>query len=422
MRRLYLHIYIAFVGILVLFGVLASVAWLLAPPNQDRERLFRGMASIFGDLLPAPHRPAAQLEAALERLAGQIGVDLSIHAPDGTLIASAGDPLPPPGPEQMRDIRARAHGPTIALRLPDGRWLSAQHLHRRPFRWLGALGLLAIAIAVGAYPVARRITRRLERLQVRVDQLGSGDLAARVDVEGRDEVANLARSFNHAAERIERLVDSQRSMLASASHELRSPLTRIRMAIELLTAKDRPELHERIAKDIGELDELIDELLLASRLEAMNELEGSEPVDFLALVAEEGVRTNATVGGSPVRIEGNARLLRRMVRNLFENALRHGDGASIEAKVQPLGESGAKLMVCDKGPGVPDEERERIFEPFYRSAGTREGVDRGVGLGLSLVRQIARRHDGDAHCLPRQCGGTCFEIRLHDSSTSHRTQ
>lgn len=420
MRRLYLHIYIAFVGILILFGVLASVAWLLAPPNQDRERLFRGMASVFGDLLPAPHRPAAELDAALKRLAGQIGVDLSIHAPDGTLLASAGDPLPPPQPEQMQEARARAHGPTIALQLPDGRWLSAQLLHRHRFRWLGALGLLAIAVAVGAYPVARRITRRLERLQVRVDQLGSGNLAARVDVEGHDEVANLARSFNRAAERIERLVDSQRSMLAGASHELRSPLTRIRMAIELLTAADRPELHERIAKDIGELDELIDELLLASRLEAMNELEGPESIDLLALVAEEGVRTNATVRGSPVRIEGNTRLLRRMVRNLFENALRHGDGASIQAKVEVLGPSGAKLIVCDKGPGVSEEERERIFEPFYRPAGTREGIDRGVGLGLSLVRQIARRHDGDAHCLPRKGGGTCFEIRLRDSSTLHK--
>ena len=418
MRRLYLHIYIAFIGILILFGVLVSVAWLLTPPNQDRERLLRGMASIFGDLLPAPQRPAAELDAALERLAGQIGVDLSIHAPDGTLLASAGGPLPPPRPEQMQGTRTRAHGPTIALQLPDGRWLSAQRLHRHRFRWLGALALLAIAVAVGAYPLARRITRRLERLQVSVDQLGSGDLAARVDVEGHDEVANLARSFNHAAERIERLVDSQRSMLASASHELRSPLTRIRMAIELLAAENRPELHERIAKDIAELDELIDELLLASRLEAMSELEGSESVDVLGLAAEEGARVDASVSGSPAPIVGNSRLLRRMVRNLLENALRHGDGASIQATVEALGRSGAKLTVCDRGPGVPEEERERIFEPFYRPAGTCEGIDRGVGLGLSLVRQIARRHDGEAHCLPREGGGTCFEIRLRcDSGT-----
>ena len=158
----------------------------------------------------------------------------------------------------------------MALPLPDGRVVVARWQPRhRPFGLLGALGLLAIAIALGAYPIVRRITRRLERLQTRVEALGAGDLTVRVEVEGHDEVAQLARSFNHAADRIERLVNAQRTMLAGASHELRSPLARIRMAIELLPSADRPELQARLTQDIAELDTLIGELLLASRLDTL---------------------------------------------------------------------------------------------------------------------------------------------------------
>jgi signal transduction histidine kinase len=271
--------------------------------------------------------------------------------------------------------------------------------------------LLAAAIAVGAYPIARRITRRLERLRSRVDDLGAGDLTARVEVEGDDEVAGLARSFNRAASQIERLVSAQRHTLASASHELRSPLTRMRVAIELLGGDERSDVRARIGKDIEELDELIEELLLASRLDALDHLERNEEVDVLALLAEEGARTDAIVTGEPVHIQGDPRMLRRLVRNLLDNARRYADASPVEASVGPHA-GGARLRICDRGPGVPEEERENIFKPFYRPHGMREGRDRGVGLGLALVRQIARRYDGDAQCLPREGGGTCFEVTL----------
>jgi signal transduction histidine kinase len=300
----------------------------------------------------------------------------------------------------------------VALHLPDGRWLIARTPPRRRGGWLGILALLAIAVAIGAYPVVRRMTRRLEHLQSRVDQLGAGDLAARVTVEGNDEVAKLARSFNRAADRVEELVEAQRTMLAGASHELRSPLTRIRMALELLEGDPRPELRERIARDIHELDDLIDELLLASRLNAGESLEDIEETDLLALGAEEGARVDARVSGTATSIRGDARNLRRMLRNLFENARRHGGGAAIEADIEPRDGGGARIRVEDAGPGVPESERERIFAPFYRPPGTREGDQPGSGLGLALVRQIARRHGGDARCLPRPGGGTLFEVTL----------
>jgi signal transduction histidine kinase len=417
MRRLYLHVYVTFLGILVLFVGLVSIPSLLSPTDsQDRRVLVDGVGALLTEWLPGPDRPLAELQAAVERLGQLLPVHLTVREADGTLLAAVGDPLPaaPPG-LTIAGGRMRSHvaGPTVALSLPDGRRVVVHWWRpRRPFGVLVAVGLLAVAIAVGAYPVVRRITRRLERLQRRVEALGAGDLTARVAVEGRDEVANLARSFNHAADRIQRLVNAQRTMLASASHELRSPLARIRMAIELLASTDRPELRARVAQDIAELDALISELLLASRLDALERLERTEDVDLLALLAEEGARTGAEVSGEAVCIQGDARLLRRLMRNLLENAQRYAAGSSIEASVVLLTPTGACLRVADRGPGVPEPERERIFEPFYRPTGLREHSDGGVGLGLALVRQIARHHGGDVRCLPRAGGGTCFEADL----------
>jgi len=415
MRRLYLQIYAAFLGILLLFGVLVSVASLLIPVHPPDHPLLDGLGTVLSELLPGPDRPVDELQAAVQRLGRLLPIHLAVHSPDGVLLAAVGSPLPAPSPERLAYgwMRARGAGPTVALSLPDGRVVVARWQPRhRPFGLLGALGLLAIAIALGAYPIVRRITRRLERLQARVEALGAGDLSARVQVEGHDEVAQLARSFNSAAERIEHLVNAQRTMLAGASHELRSPLARIRMAIELLPSADRPELQVRLTQDIAELDTLIGELLLASRLDTLAALEYTEDVDLLALLAEEGARITAEVSGAPVCIHGDPRMLRRLLRNLFENARRYADGSPVEASVIPLGPSGAHLCIADRGPGVPEWERERIFAPFYRPTGMRERGDGGVGLGLALVRQIAQHHGGEVRCVPRDGGGTCFEVTL----------
>src|SRR5262245_17422032 len=414
MRRLYLQIYITFLGVLLLFGVLVCTASLLIPVHP--QDYLNGLGAVLSELLPGPDRPMAELQAAVQHLGHLLPIHLAVRSPDGTLLAASGQPLPAPLPEQRTPgwMWARGTGPTVALSLPDGRLVVARW--RPPHRalgLLGALGLLAIAVALGAYPIVRRMTRRLERLQMRVEALGAGDLTVRVEVEGRDEVARLAHSFNRAADRIARLVNAQRTMLAGASHELRSPLARMRMAIELLPHTERPELQVRLTHDIAELDALIDELLLASRLDALEHLEHTEEIDLLALVAEEGARSAAEVSGSPVCIQGDPRMLRRLLRNLFENAQRHAAGSPIEASVVPLHPSGARLCIADRGPGVPEQERERIFAPFYRPTGMRERGAGGVGLGLALVRQIARHHGGDVQCRPRHGGGTCFEVTLH---------
>ncbi|HEY1393256.1 MAG TPA: HAMP domain-containing sensor histidine kinase, partial [Methylibium sp.] len=276
------------------------------------------------------------------------------------------------------------------------------------------LALLFVAVAAGAYPVVRRLTRRLEVLKRGVETFGAGQLGHRVAVDGHDEVAAVASSFNHAAERVEQLVRSNRSLLANASHELRSPLARLKMAVGLMEDAQPPQrdrLRQEIDRDIRELDALIDEVLLASRLDARTRIE-RDSVDLLGLAAEEAARVDAVAGGEAIVVRGEERLLRRAFRNLLENARRYGGDSAPEITVSRGFKGDAEVRVCDHGPGVPPEQRVRIFEPFYRLPGHAEHAG-GVGLGLSLVKQIAERHDGSVRCEGREPEqGSCFVISL----------
>lgn len=407
MRKLYLQVYLTLLASLLLFALLAGALWRY---TGDRH-VYREAAAMAGEVvesvLPQPDEPQAVQEAALRSWAKRMRARMTLYDANGARIASAGEPLPMPAADSDRPGRGRGW----SVKLSDGRWLvAARDRERRRTPVLGfaaALLLLALAVAVGAYPVVRRATRRLERLQEGVEALGAGNLAARVKVEGRDEVAGLAAQFNRSAAEIERLVGAHRTLLANASHELRSPLARIRMALEI---PDDGRRRAGLERDIAELDGLIDEILLASRLEAVREPERVEEVDLLALAAEEASRTDAVVDGDAVTMRGEPRLLRRLLRNLLENARRHAPDSPAEVHVRRAA-TGAEIEVADRGPGVPEAERERIFEPFYRPAGAREGGG-GYGLGLSLVRQIARRHGGDARCVSREGGGSRFIVRL----------
>lgn len=279
---------------------------------------------------------------------------------------------------------------------------------------ISVLVMLALGVGIGALPIVRHLTRRLERLQAGVESLGCGDLSARVAVEGRDEVAQLANSFNLAANRIEALVGANRALLANVSHELRTPLARIRLTVELMKQAAEPKRKAELEQDIAELDALIDELLLSSRLDAVSELESIEDIDLLALAAEECARfEQVQLSGDTVTVHGDPRLLRRLLRNLLENAERHGV-PPIQVILAGSGRS-ATLVVADHGPPIPRDQRERLFEPFYRSPHSRD--HRGAGLGLSLVRQIARRHGGEVLCTETATGQNCFTVTLPSDST-----
>lgn len=412
MRRLYLQIYLAFVGVLLLFAFLMAAVWWLMPEGGREPRMLDGIAGLVAEALP-PTAPLDDMRRRLMDLRRRYPADISVFNPDRTPLVNVGEAMPPPPPGFKANgwLRIPRFGPVTVLSLDDGRIVMIRPHHRAPVAGLlTGIALLSLALAAGAYPLARRLTGRLERLQSRVDALGAGDLSARVEVEGNDEVAELAKRFNHAAQRIEHLVASQRTMLANVSHELRSPLARMRMATELLGADERPDLKSRLARDIAELDALIGELLLASRLDAGASALTPEPVDLLSLAAEEAAAFGAEVSGAAVTITGDVRTLRRLLRNLLENANRYAGGTPVDVTVAGI-DGAAMVTVADRGPGVSEAEQERIFEPFYRLPGTRESGD-GVGLGLALVRQIAHRHGGEVTCRSRESGGSEFRVSL----------
>jgi signal transduction histidine kinase len=398
MLRLYLRFYLALIASLFLFVIATAALWHFTGDAAEQAGLTLGR--LVQNILPSAAAPASDQQAALGRLAEGLKGNVTLFEPDGTAVAAIGRPMPFPG-ERHHDVMGMFrwdHGPVSYVRLTDGRWLvasvplgdgrarAASHL---------MLVLQALAIGVAAYPIVRQISRRLERLQQGVESLGAGDLAARVAVEGHDEVAQLANSFNRAATQIEQLVNSHKSLLANTSHELRAPLARIRLAVELMKDSVDGERRKGLEHDIAELDRLVDEILLASRLDSVASIEG-DSLDLLALAAEECARYDETqLEGSVTPLRGDARLLRRLLRNLLENARRHG---APPTRVRIAADAAtATLTVQDAGPGVPPAEFDKVFEPFYRPASSRNAA--GTGLGLALVRQIARRHGGDARCV-----------------------
>ncbi len=414
MNRLYLQFYVTILVVLAVFVGAAVLLWRVADDDNRTPQYLDVAAELTGALLPEASAPRPEQQRAIEVLQRKLRFDIALYEPDGDMIAMAGKAPPRFNLERARTgWRRGPGGPNFTLQLPDGRWLVARQVRERPnpILWIAAaLGMVAIAVAVAAFPVVRGLGRRLERLRAGVDRLGGGDLAARVKVEGRDEVAALAESFNRSAQRIEELVAAHRLLLANASHELRTPLARINVAAALLGQNADPKTRDSLKQDVAELDQLIEQILLASRLEAVPTLEHREPVDLLALAAEEASHYDLEATGEPVTVNGDRTLLRRLVRNLVENAQRYGGAGPISVSVTLEG-GRAVLNVSDHGPGVPEAERQRIFEPFYRLTGGAE-TGRGSGLGLALVLDIARRHGGDAVCLAAEGGGSRFRVDL----------
>ena len=390
-RRLYLRIWLAVVGGVAVLTLLVGWAWRVAAEQNAAPQVPPAreivMRSATGELVGRGTTQRLPGEPLAFRLELDNGQSFSL---------------------EMAPRRDRRPGG------PGGN--AAAFWTRPPFGFLWMLALVGVAVALGVFPIIRRLLKRLDVLQHSVQRFGEGDLAARVPVQGNDEVADLSRQFNAAAARIETLVQSHKSLLANASHELRSPLTRIRMGLELMgdSASPAPAFRAEILRNIAELDQLVDEILLASRLDSHEADVGTiELVDLIGLAAEECARTGADLDASADTLEvaGVAKLLRRAVRNLLENARRYSHG-DIGVTLRRSGDW-AEVRVCDHGPGVPEGQRERIFEPFYRLPGASERAG-GVGLGLALVRSIAGRHRGSVHCEERADGstGACFVLRL----------
>lgn len=442
-RHLYLRIWLAVVAGVALLMLVVGWAWRAtvehhASPPTPREwvvlnaqgdvlasttRARPGAPLIFEVPLPDGQTLPLQVQRGGERSGERSGERFSERSGERSSEPSIDRLAKRPGATVLQGMPGMpGMGPNADGRMPP-------HLRKKmpwwakPSGFFWMLGLIGLAVALGLYPVVRRLTQRLEGLQRGVQRWGEGDLSVRVPVQGQDEVADLSLRFNAAAERIQALMAAQKSLLANASHELRSPMARIRMGLELMQgAADTDALarsRAEILRNMAELDQLIDEILLSSRLDAKDADIGTiESVDLVGLCAEEcarvGARLDVPQGLAQLEVPGVAKLLRRMVRNLLENAKRYGGAAPTDDIVLRLHEDpgSVALSVSDRGPGVPEAWRQRIFEPFFRLPGASEHVG-GVGLGLALVKSIAERHGGTVECSTPMGGGAVFIVKIN---------
>jgi two-component system OmpR family sensor kinase len=278
--------------------------------------------------------------------------------------------------------------------------------------------IVALALLVPIALWSRSHWQGLQSLSRVADEFGAGKLSARAHMPPSRSIYPLAERIDHMADRIEALLVSQKNLLHSVSHELRTPIARLEFALELLDAKAAdPALKKRIAAmegDVLELNSLVNELLGMARLDSEQALY-LETVDLAALLESvEGAlppgQPRITVDAAPDlgTVEADARLLGRALSNLLRNAQKY---AASTIRVTARREAGRVVMsVEDDGPGIPPEERERIFEPFYRLDRSRDRATGGFGLGLSIARKAVSRHGGSLQAEASALGGARFVV------------
>jgi two-component system OmpR family sensor kinase len=442
--RLHSRVYLHSLAVLLVVGVATSLVFAVVQRGgmfrEMGERMARHAAVLAAEGLHDPSllgRRVAEMHRTLD-------LDVAVRDLDGRVLASAGAAVPEPPADVITRVRAGrvvAHArPPYALapvRDPatDTVVATVQVSVQRRFgaaallRPLLFVTIVLVVVALATRPLARRLSRPLERLTATARQLGGGDLGARVPAPGgragrwwggrapAEEIAQLTRAFNEMAERVERLVRGRQELLANVSHELRSPLARLRMALALLPRDGAAEA--RIAdaeRDLAELDRLIDDVLATARLDATGLPTRLAEVDVGALLAglAERAQHDPAVAGRPVIVRDGERLtlvadealLRRALWNLVENAAKYG-APPITLAAARAGDRVA-LSVSDEGPGIAPEARERVLDPFYRldSARTPGGVaPGGVGLGLTFARRVAEVHGGAISVGPASSGG-----------------
>jgi signal transduction histidine kinase len=436
MKRLYTRLYFHFVGVLLVVGAAVSfvfaTGWRAHFVRGSALKLSGHVASLIADRLDDP----AARERAVRRFADELDIDITVRDTAGGVLATSGPTLPALAPEDA----ARARAEPIIVGMPGRRpWFAVapvrsrsgadrgvvevslqRRFHvRHEMRPLAALVLVLLIVAVATAPLARRISRPVERLTEATRRLGGGELGYRVELPGAgwhrprrpDELEDLTRAWNEMADRIERLVRGHKELLANVSHELRSPLARIRVALELLPRDAEGEARLRdVETDLAELDQLIDDVLTASRLEAGALPAHLDTVDLPAIfeqlrgraandpdVAGRAVVVAPVPAGLPPLVADGA-LLRRALWNLVENAAKYG-APPIAVAAADAGRDGIALSVADDGAGISAADRERVLEPFYRvdkarTPGAAGERPRGFGLGLTLARRIAEVHGG----------------------------
>jgi two-component system osmolarity sensor histidine kinase EnvZ len=281
-----------------------------------------------------------------------------------------------------------------------------------PLRWIG-WGILVLALALlGAYLIVARINRPLRELTRAADEIGRGRTPPPVAESGPTEIRTLARAFNQMSTDLKRLDDERALLLAGVSHDLRTPLSRIRLGLEMMDDKGDSALKTGLEQDIEDIDAAIGQFLDFARV---TEGEAVVPDGDLNAIARElcdrYVRAAKAVSLRPGTLPPLALrplAIQRLIANLVDNALRHG-GGQVEVATTTAGEK-AILEVLDRGPGVPPGDAERMLQPFTRLNAARSGA--GTGLGLAIVDRIARMHGGGVQLLAREGGGLRARVEL----------
>jgi two-component system sensor histidine kinase CpxA len=449
MKSLFLKIFLSFWMAFALFLVLAIVVTLAFRPrtssweallatamndsvNAYEQRGAAGLGEYFDNLEKTQHVRVFLFNENMEEILHRGAPEWALRVAKGGLrVPHEGFIFPAP-PPVLRDSRASSdglHRYTLVLSPPPG-----PRLFLGP-RGLPIPGLIIAVISSGlvCYLLAWFLTMPVVRLRAATRQLAAGDLTARAGAPNagrRDEVAGLMRDFDTMAERLEGLVKAQSRLLNDISHELRSPLARLNVALGLARQRSNPEsaaMLDRIELEAGRLNELIGRLLTLARLEDGEQhvpatpflldevvLNVAEDAEFEAQARRCHVRSEIPAGSWAVR--GDPSLLHSAIENVVRNAIRYTrEGTAVEIHLEKTGSADgeeAVVRVTDCGSGVPADALEKLFQPFYRLDDARGRQTGGVGLGLAITERAVRFHGGRVAATNRSEGGLMVEIHL----------
>lgn len=376
-------------------------------------------------------------EDSLRRVADEGDRDLAYLDDDGATLAATSRTLEAIDTSSIEEVPCGTRTCKLVMLQPGRLVLAPIVLNDRELGWLAVsqglpepgdfvvfgLGLVivylvALVIIIG---LSIRITRPLRHMSASMDHIASGEIEHRVAVKGRDEVARMGESFNAMADRVSRMITGSKELLAGVSHELRSPLGRIKLSLEMLREAGAQEKHlSSIEEDIDALDGMVDELLTASRLDLGTATIKRESVALEELIEHgrqrlstfsQPVDVDIDLEPADLRVDVDRALGTRLIGNLLENAARYGERSPVFVKARLEG-SRAVVEVEDRGPGVPEESLVALFQPFFRADTSRSRRTGGAGLGLMIVRRAVEAHGGSVSAANADEGGLVVTLDL----------
>lgn len=412
MRSLFARILLWFVVTVLVTAIgLAITAALTFTGAQPRQAPFTMLVSLqLAEAREAWERGGKiELQRKLQQFRRVLNTEVTLTDSSGRDLLTGEDRS-----DLIRAVRTRPRFPllrrenfVLARQADDGQyWLLLELQRGRFFGWIAHpqfLPMLALAVLL-CYWLAFSVTRPVRALQAAVDRFGRGDLTARVETNRKDELGDLGRTFDRMADRIQTLLTAERRLLLDISHEIRSPLARLALAVELArSGDDRGKAIDRIQKEADRLNELVSELLQVTRAEGDPQSLSFERMaldDLIRTIVEDAAieaeaRGAAVAFGeaTPVTMNGHPELLRRAIENVIRNAIRHAPAGTVVAVSLDPGPP-VVIRVRDHGPGVPEGELTCIFDPFYRIGTDRNRQSGGVGLGLAIARRAVELHRG----------------------------